>query len=106
MTNPLPGIDALSIVRSPPANIRSRGLCAMENVRQKGSMACFVPTNAIIRYLAPNFNLKRTLQSSLAFSSHDMENMDIKKFKWEQKKTALIRSSTDNDILELFLDDH
>jgi hypothetical protein len=38
----IPDIDSLSIVGSPPENIRSRGLYAMENVPQKGSMAYFV----------------------------------------------------------------
>jgi hypothetical protein len=60
----IPDIDALSIVGSPPENIRSRGLYAMENVPLKGSMAYFVPTHTIVRYLAPNFNLKRILQIS------------------------------------------
>lgn len=60
----IPDIDALSIVGSPPENIRSRGLYAMENVPQKGSMAYFVPTHTIVRYLVPNINLKRILKSS------------------------------------------
>ena len=55
-----PDIDALSIVGSPPENVRFRGLYAMENVPHKGSMSYFVPAHTIIRYLAPHVGGKLT----------------------------------------------
>ena len=60
----IPAIDALSVVESPPENTRSRGLYAMENIPQKGSMAYFVPKRTIAKYLQTLCKTKRPSKSS------------------------------------------
>ena len=60
----IPAINALSIIESPPENTRYRGLYAMENIPQKGSMAYFVPKRTIAKYLQTLCKTKRPSKSS------------------------------------------
>ena len=62
----IPEINALSIVGSPPENIRSRVLYAMENKPQKGSMTYFLPKRTLVTYLnLCDASKKRGLKRSL-----------------------------------------
>ena len=62
----IPEINALSIVGSPPENIRSRVLYAMENKPQEGSMTYFLPKRTLVAYLnLCDASKKRGLKRSL-----------------------------------------